>query len=588
SLGDKGTALICEQVVQVGTGDDTRARYAISSLSSHLSKGSDNDRKGVWEKQCLRFMKDAGSYEVRLFFMRQMNLIGSDVAVEALSPWVNHEVMCSDAVMALQAIGTDKAQGMLASTLAKAECPCASQIMVALAASNYSSAVDDYIRWYERGTPAEKSAALGALAASGRSEALPVLTKASENAGYKWERTGAVSALLLYAEQAGMAGDKRTMDKITRMVMSKSNTGETAGQRLAAMSVIVSVEGEKALPLLLDAVDDPDIAIRGGVIRMAAMIPGEEATKKWISRYDKVRPEARPEILFMLGQRGDPLSVPLLHEALKNPSAKISAEAVAALARIEGTRAVDPLLAWILTYESEEGHWAAVNALRTILDKNNIGKVVAKLPESRGHSTVALLWLLGWSGDNVFFKTVVPYAESDDLGVRAAAFTALKNVAGYNDQETLIAMLERTDERPEMTELSNAIIAASMRGSDPLLRSEVILAALDKGSNRQKLIPLLAETGGEKALKRVAKEFENGSAEIRDACFDALDHWSDPSATSVLLEICASGNKTFERLAFDAYLRLVTDAAMTRERKMLLMKDIAPLALAPDEREELI
>ena len=128
-------------------------------------------------------------------------------------------------------------------------------------------------------------------------------------------------------------------------------------------------------------------------------------------------------------------------------------------------KAVDPLLAWILKYDSEEGHWAAANSLMTILDGDNIGKVAASLPASKGHATVTLIWLLGWSGNHDYFKTIVGYVESDDPGVRAAALTALKNVAGYSDQETLIRMLVTTKERPEITEISNAITAASLRGN---------------------------------------------------------------------------------------------------------------------------
>jgi len=588
SLGDKGTSLICDQVVQAGTGDDARARYAVSSLTGYLSRGSDRTKTTAWEAQCLDFIRTADNYEVRTFFIRQLNLIGSDTALEVLKPYVTHEVMCSDAVMALEAIGTTKAQEMLASSLDADKCPCAAQIMDALAVKGYGQALPGYVRWYEKGSPSEKSAALLALAGSGSEEALPVLVKAAENAGYKWEPTGSVSALLLYARQAGLAGEVRSMDKILTLVISKSTTPETANQRLAAMSVAVAVKGEKALPVLLDAINDPDIAVRGGVIRLASQIPGEDVTKKWINRYGKVRPEAKPEILFMLGERGDALAVPLLHNALNERSHDISSEAVSALAKIEGTKAVDPLLAWIMKYDSEEGHWAAANSLMTILDKTSIGKVAASLPASKGHATVTLIWLLGWSGNHDYFKTIVPYVESDDIGVRAAALTALKNVAGYGDQETLIRMLVTTSERPEITEISNAITAASLRGNGTGGRSDVILTALDKGADKSKLIPLLAVTAGEEALQRVAREFENGSAEIRDVSFDALAHWPDPSAASALFEICASGNKTYERPAFDAYMRMVHAADMTPERKILHLKRIAPWALAPDARAEMI
>ena len=224
----------------------------------------------------------------------------------------------------------------------------------------------------------------------------------------------------------------------------------------------------------------------------------------------------------------------------------------------------------------------------TILDKNNIGKVAASLPASKGHATVTLIWLLGWSGNPDYFKTLLPYTESDDIGVRAAALTALKNVAGYGDQETLINMLVKASERPEINELSNAVTAAALHGNGTGGRSDVILTALDKGADRIRLIPLLAVTAGDAALNRVVKEFENGSAEIRDVCFDALAHWPDLSALSALYDICASGNKTYGRPAFDAYLMRVSAAEMTPERRILLLKKIAPCALAPDARAEMI
>src|SRR5512133_2891036 len=129
SLGERGISLICDEVVPAGTGDDTRARYAISSLTGYLSKGSDIGGKSFWEGQCLNFIRSADNNEVRTFFIRQLNLIGSDAALEVLKPYVTNEAMCSDAVMALEAIGTAKAQEMLALSLDADSCPCAAQIM---------------------------------------------------------------------------------------------------------------------------------------------------------------------------------------------------------------------------------------------------------------------------------------------------------------------------------------------------------------------------------------------------------------------------------------------------------------------------
>ena len=380
SLGDEGTSLICGQVVPAGTGDDTKARYAISTLTSHLTADKDNSRKSVWEKQCIRFMKAADNREVRAFFMKQLNLVGSDAAVEALADFARDAEICDDAVMALKSVGSDKAHKLLASAISEGECPCAAQIMVALGDSRYDEAVQSYIDWYGKGNRGEQAAALYALAGTGDPAALPVLMRAAESAGYMWEPTGAVQALLLYAKTIGIAGDSRGMKKITDQVISKSMTPATAGQRLAAMSVVVAVQGEDALPMLLEAAGDPDIAIRGGALRLAGLLPGEEATKKWIKRYSKVNQEVKPEILFMLGERGDELAVPLVLKALNDPSQEIAIEAVTALAKLQGARAVDPIISWILKYDNEEGHRAAASALTTILDSTSIVKVAESLP----------------------------------------------------------------------------------------------------------------------------------------------------------------------------------------------------------------
>ncbi|MRR18883.1 DUF1080 domain-containing protein [bacterium] len=588
SLGDDGTAIICGQVLPAGRGDDVRARYAVSSLTAHLSGDREDDRKLVWERQCIRFMKAAAEKEVKVFFMRQLNLIGSDAAVGALADYAGSPETCDDAVMALQSIGSDAALGLLASVLKAGASPCAAQIMVALAENRYAGALESYITWYEKGNGAEQSAALYAMATTGDPKAGQLLVQAAEKASYKWDTLGAVQALLVYARVTGLAGNVREMEKITDLVIARSTEPGQAAQRLAAMSVITEVKGAGALKMLLDAADDPDVAIRGGALRLAATMPGSDVTKKWINRYDRVRPEAKPEILFMLGVRGDTLAVPLMMKAMDDPDQDIAGEAVRALAMLQGEKAVDPLLSWILRYDSEEGHRAAANALTTILDSTSISRVADNLPASRGHATVTLLWLLSWSGDSDYFRTVYPYTGSEDLAVRAAALTSLAPLASYEDQPQIITLLEQTEERAEIAVLQGALVSAAMRSDDPAKRSEMILSALDKSRDKLRLIPLLARTGGPDALKRVAYEFENGDAETRDVCFDALSHWTDHSAVSALYEITASGNKTFGRPAFDAYLRMVSLASVTPERKLLLMRDIAPFAMAPDAKTEMI
>lgn len=588
SLGDEGTTMICQQVVPAGTGDDTRARYAVSSLTYHLSLADDKTRKEVWEQQCIKFLYRNTDPEVKSYFMNQLSLIGSEASVTAAGSLLGDSLLCGQAVLVLEAIGSPGAQGRLAEALEEEQCHCPAQIMIALGGQRYSKAVQSYIRWYDKGGSAEKGAALYALANSAVNEALPVLAKAAEAAGYRWEPSGAVQSLLLYAKRRGLEGDVKSMEKITRTVISKSNTPGLSNQRLAAVSIIVAVKGPAALPLLLKSVDDPDIAFRGGIVRLAALIPGSEATKRWIAQYGKVSPEAKQDILFMLGERHDEAATALITREMDNPSGEISMEAVTALPKITGKDAVDPLLAWICRSASEEGHWNAANALTTILDSSNTDRVAHFLGTSQGHSAITLLYLLSWSGDKRYFDAVMRYHNSEDTGVRAAALNALKRVAGFDDREEILRVLAVTAEKAEITELQNAVIAASLKSDKPEKRTELIINAMDGQGLKEKLIPVLASLGGEKALERVAAEFDKGDAMMREICFDALSHWSDHTSAGVLSRICASGNKTYGRAAFEAYLRQTAASTLTPERKLLMIKQIASCALSPDAKTEMV
>ncbi len=588
ALGAQGREMICEQIVPAGNGDDMRARYAVSSLTAHISADRDDIRKREWEKECIEFMTRATDREVRSFFMRQLILVGSPVAVESLKPWVLSPEMCDDAVIALQSIGSADAADLLASALTAAECPCASQVMIALAETRPGTVIDNFQAWYLKGSTAEKSAALYAMASTGAPSASEILSQAAVTAGWRWDPTGAVRALLIYARKVGLAGEVKKMERITSQVIAASQAPEAASQRLAAMSVITEVKGRDALGMLLEAANDPDVAIRGGALRMASAIPGSDATKKWISRYSRVSQEAKAEIIFMLGQRGDDLAIPLILKAMEDPSQDVAAAALSSLARMQNKKAVSPLLSWIVRHDSEEGHRAAANALTTILDSTGMIRVAETLPQSSGQATVTLIRLLAWSGDNSWFKTVYPYTDSEDPGVKAVALTSLGALAAFNDQPQILSLLDEATDRAEISELQRALLAAAVKHDDPEQRSDLILEALGKGGDRLKLIPLLAATGGDKALKLVVSEFENGDATVRDVCFDALSHWRDHSAAKHLLEITASGNKTFGMPAFDAYMRMTEAARITPESKLEMIKIIAPYAADPRTRAAMV
>lgn len=433
----------------------------------------------------------------------------------------------------------------------------------------------------------EKRSTLHSLALSAEPASLPVIEKAVKNAGYKPDPSGALTSLLLYASAAEAKGDSKLAEKAVSLIIKNCSAAETDSIRSVAMRILSEVNPGKAVSVFLKAVDDKDAVIRDAVVKLANNIPGTDVTKKWMSRYPKVTPAGKVSILKILGLRDDEAALPLVRGAMEDKNEGISGEAVSSLAKLLKGEAVDPILSWLVARPSEQAHIKAADVLVTILNHDNMNKVAAALRTSKGHATATLIYLLSWSGDIRFFDAAFPYTNTGDIPVRAAAFSALKSLASGKDLDNLLKAINRTDERPEVLSIQDAMAVAIQRSGDEPSCTGKILEAIKNGTPPGKLIPVLALTGGKEALDYVTGQFENGNPEMRDLCFDALQGWHDSAAFPVLFNICTSGNKTYGKPALDACIRLASDTLLDNDQKIALYEKIAPYAVYPDSREEM-
>jgi len=241
----------------------------------------------------------------------------------------------------------------------------------------------------------------------------------------------------------------------------------------------------------------------------------------------------------------------------------------------------------MLMFSSPEDQEAAKTAIMTAGGTDKMSLLIPVLKDGSTAAKKTVIELLGWSRDNKYFPDVLAAASSNEEPVSSAAFKALASVSGADDQSKLIDLLAKTDNDNYVSDLQNALAAAALKVQDPERRSARLIEASGK-VRKEKIVPILAKTGGREALSVVTKEFENGDADMREICFRALSGWNDYSASSVLFNICASGNKTFETPAFDSYIRQVSKAALPAEQKLLLFRKIWPYALAPERKIKIL
>jgi HEAT repeat protein len=588
ALGEEGIRKICNQIIPAGTGDDTSPRFAVESFSRYLSQKGKENEKAMWEKICISYATSQRDHGVIDFFIKQLQLVGSDQTSEALKMYLSDKDNCSAAISAITAVGGKAAEQILAVSLKNKELPCAAAIMNALASMKSQVAVNEYIYWASDASVNTKASAYNALAQSGSPYAYPVLLKAAQEYLYRWDRTGATSALLNYARNVAQNGDIKTMDKICKLLISKCNDRLTYQNKTAALEIYTTFHGIDAMPVILKATAHPDSKYRNAAIRMSLSLQGNEVTKKWIDYYPKAISAAKPEIINMLGDRGDEQALSLIFATLQNQDVAVRTAAAEAIAKLNGKKAAPALVDYMMKFESLPDQEAVKSAFKTIAGNDEIALLKPVLKEGSPSAKKSAIELMAWKKGHDYFSEIMPFASYSDEQVKTAAFEALSSLAGEENQEELINLLSKTDDAAYIADVQAALAGAANKAMDPEKRSSVILKSMESKTVKQKLIPVLARTGGRDALAAVLKEFENGDSEMRETCFKTLTSWTDYSASSALYEICASGNKTYEAPAFEGYVRQIRSAIVPDEQKLLLLRKIMQFALSPERKNEIL
>ena len=588
SLGEAGIQRICDQIVPAGTGDDTRPRFAVESLSRFLSqKGKENDR-AMWEKICIKNIPGQKDNGVRDFFMKQLQIIGGDQSVAALKTYLSDKNICEPALAAIKAIGGRAAETALAESLKNKDLPCAAAVMNALALMQSQIAVNEYIMWASDNNVNTKSSAYHALAQSGSPLAYPVLSKAAKKVLFRWELTGATTSLLSFAKVAGQNGDIKTMQKICKLIIAKCNDKTTMQNKIAALDIYTGFLGIEAFPYILKAAGHVDKKYRVAAMRMSLNITGSGVTEKWIEFFPKAIPEAGAEIISMLGDRKDEKALPLIRSSLSHPDFAVRFESAVALTKITGIKAVPDLIDYMTEFSDPGDQEAAKSTLMTVMNSDKLPLLKPLLKDGQPAAKKSAIELMAWSKQHEYFSEVLPYTSSPDELVKTAAYKALAELSGPTDQTKLIGLLLVTEKPDHIRDVQTAITNSASMIQDPAKRSDEILKAMSGNVQKEKLIPILATTGGNEALKSILYEFENGTPEMRDVCFKTLTNWKDYSASSALYEICASGNKTYEEPAFKGYIRQIRSTRLPDEQKLLLLRKIMPYALSPERKNEIL
>ncbi|MFB6105661.1 MAG: HEAT repeat domain-containing protein [Halobacteriaceae archaeon] len=285
--------------------------------------------------------------------------------------------------------------------------------------------------------------------------------------------------------------------------------------RMAAATVLGSLDAPEAAPSLANRLDDPDPRVRERAATACGRlgVPGVRSALE--AALDDAVPDVRREAASALGAIGGDRAVAVLRDALEDPDASVRREAATALGSF-GTPAAVPDLVAALSDDAEAVRRAAVYSVVQLL---------SEAPPDRSHevreSVVEELQTV--EGSAVTEPLVTLLEESDQSGYRQNATWLLGRIGDGDDRRTVRALVDALDD-DDATARFAATSLAAIGGT--AVEGNLLDVVEDEGASsdaRAMAAFTLGKVGGERARERLGRVVdETDDPEVRKRSFSAL------------------------------------------------------------------
>ncbi len=585
NLGNEGLKQICSQVIPPGTGDDIKARYAIESYSRHLSLSKNPQLVKDWENIIIDKIGSNRDSDVKMFFMQQLDLVGGENTLKALTKYLTDDKLSYPAIKAMYASNKDEAAAIFASRLGEAAGRPLIGLIDAIGNSGQAQYAANLIKLYPGAAGDVKKAIIAALPKLVSPESLEFLKKEASSADYSNDYLKTTDNLLKYAVNIESTDPKECV-KIAKTVLKKS-TVEI--YRINARLFLSDCLGEdKGMDMLIAGMKEKDKKHRGAVIAKAIQIKVQP--EKWVKLLNKSNdPEVKKEILYLFSQLGDKSVSEEVKGLLNDKNTGVRDEALMSYTLINGTGALPVIIDFMKSHSSVEDATAAESVLAITAGKDNADQLIDVFGNLTSAMKVAALNTFGnklvkGAGDLMLEATA-----SQDKEVQKAAFANLKYVVSDKDLDVLLNKFAVCKNKKFRKDLGEAVVMAVLLSDESKKAEAKVLEFINGKQSKADYIGILAGLGGQKAVTVVSDLYKTGNSKVQKEALDALASWSDNSALSDLYDICAGDTPgTHKKEAFKAYVMHVAKSDLPDDEKLLLLRKIMPLASSVDEKKMVI
>lgn len=439
------------------------------------------------------------------------------------------------------------------------------------------------------------AAAAAALGKIGTPAAAAALSKGLSSAGVRLDEVA--QAAVVCAEHmlaAGKASDAASLYETVR-------AAKVSEQRQAeATRGLILARGKEAIPLLIETLRSPSKRLSNlGLFTARELLDGPQAGEvdtalaAEVTRLAGAAGGDRAALLVEVladrnadGGVGAGLQAVVLRWAAEGPPA-VRLAAIKATGRIGDASAVDPLLKMAADPAVADAARAALAALPgDAVDRVVVGRIsgsdpalqpiLAKVIGERRIPAVAQL---------------KPLLAGSDGAARLAALEALGSVVDLDNLVLLIDAAQRPRDSAEAEPAQKALLAACVRMPDREACADKLSTAIAtaSGDTKVKLLDIVGEVGGTKALATVATAAASDDQALADAATRLLGKWMTADAAPVLLDLAKSGiDGKFKTRALRGYIRIARQFTLPDAERAEMCRRTLEIAKDPSDRRTVL
>ena len=457
--------------VAVRSYEQGQPRRALHRVESMIRSASAVQRREIETRLLALLQSPQATCDAKEWVCRQLRQVGTEQAIAVLVPLLADASLCTVARLALQSIPGEEVNQALREVIPKLAEDLKAGVILTLGARGDRDAVPLLAPLVNSSERSIAEAALYALGHIGGEAAQRAIRRAKGEGDLGRYRR---HALLLVAE--GLAREGQTTAALALyhdLFRSSDNVA-----RIGALRGIVACDKRKSLPMITNALRDPNPALRAVAVTLVCELSDPVVAKTVVAGYRDLSPRIQIQLFGRLTEKA---VLPTLLDVIDRDSAEaddsVRAAALTAVGRLGDAAAVDPLLR---AAASDRGpiRDAARQSLRSLrgptvekalLDAARTGKETARL-----EAMVAL----GARRATAAAGTLIKAAQSGDPDIELAAVQALEQVAEVRHVAALVDRLESMGSSPEAplgVAIERALAAICRRADNRGAVTEVVL-----------------------------------------------------------------------------------------------------------------